>query len=336
MKHSFVSVRIVDVIDETPEAKSFVLEFPHFADIDPGYKPGQFMTFRIPVPEAQIMRCYSMSSSPLCDPLPKVTVKRVPGGIGSNWICDNLGTGDHIDVLPPAGVFSPSSLNDDLLLFAAGSGITPVISILKSSLIGGAGRVLLIYANRDRPSVIFDTELELLEKQFPNRLIVRHWLDSLLGFPSTSGLVRLAEGWSQADCFICGPEAFMDVAEAAVKELGVNGTRVHSERFTFEENESARNVSGGESVQLDVSIDGEIRTLSWPPNQRLLDVLLNAGIHAPYSCRMAACGACACQLLEGEVKLLNNDVLENSDMSEGWILACQAVPVSRRVVISFR
>lgn len=128
----------------------------------------------------------------------------------------------------------------------------------------------------------------------------------------------------------------MDAAEAAVEALGVDRERVHCERFMFEENDSLNSARGGDTVHLDVSIDGQTRSLAWPRHQRLLDVLLNAGIRAPYSCRMAACGACACHLVEGEVKLLNNDVLESTDMSDGWILACQALPVSDKVIINFR
>ncbi len=131
------------------------------------YRPGQFLTLRIPSDRTgSVARCYSLASSPFTDDAPKVTVKRTSDGYGSNWLCDNIAAGQTLEVLPPAGVFTPKSLDHDFLLFGAGSGITPVISILKSALTQGGGTVVLVYANRDEKSVIFAEELRALAEKY--------------------------------------------------------------------------------------------------------------------------------------------------------------------------
>src|SRR5207253_10440476 len=140
-------------------------------------------TLRLPLQGRHVPRCYSMSSSPAVDDALRVTIKRVNGGRGSNWICDQVKAGDTLQVMPPSGVFTPRTLEGDFLLFAGGSGVTPVFSILRSALAKGSGRICLIYANRDERSVIFRDELNALAGAHPTRLQVIHWLDSVQGVP---------------------------------------------------------------------------------------------------------------------------------------------------------
>ncbi|MGY2063304.1 FAD-binding oxidoreductase, partial [Nocardia gipuzkoensis] len=160
-------LRVAAVIAETADACSLVFDVPEELRERFTYQPGQFLTLRIPSDRTgSVARCYSLASSPHTDDQPKVTVKRTAEGYASNWVCDNVKAGDELEVLPPSGVFTPKDLDEDLLLFAAGSGITPVMSILKSALARGGGRVVLVYANRDHDSVIFAAELrELADKQ---------------------------------------------------------------------------------------------------------------------------------------------------------------------------
>src|SRR5580700_9232936 len=157
---TFHQLRVESVIAETDEACTVVFEVPpNLADVF-SYKPGQFLTLRIPSDrDGSVARCYSLCSSPLTGDGHAVTVKRTPGGYASHWIADNVRPGTVLDVLPPAGLFTPASLDGDFLLLAAGSGITPVMSILKSALTAGHGRVVLVYANRDENSIIFGTTL---------------------------------------------------------------------------------------------------------------------------------------------------------------------------------
>ncbi|MEV3964182.1 FAD-binding oxidoreductase [Nocardia sp. NPDC050193] len=177
-------VRVVEVIEETADARSFVVEPDPEDSRSFDYRPGQFLTVRVPDMCSGSGRCYSLSSSPHIDIPLKFTVKRVQGGHGSNWLCDSIAAGDELEVLPPAGTFTPASLDDPVVLIAGGSGITPVIAIAKSILFGGSGDVVLIYANRDESAVIFAAELRALESRFGDRFHVVHVLESVQGYPS--------------------------------------------------------------------------------------------------------------------------------------------------------
>ena len=264
-------------------------------------------------------------------------MKRTAGGYASNWILDHVTAGTVLDVLPPAGTFCPPSLDGEFLLFAAGSGITPVISILKSVLAAGRGRVALVYANRDEQSVIFAAELRRLAASASGRLAVLHWLDSLQGTPAAAAIAALARPYAGWEPYICGPDPFLAVVRAALGQLGVPASRIRAERFLslaenpFEETRAG----GGMAATLSVELDGVTRVLPWPPGARMLDVLIDAGLEAPHSCRQGLCGACACQLLAGQVELAHNEVLEAADLADGYILACQAVPLTPEVRVTY-
>jgi 3-ketosteroid 9alpha-monooxygenase subunit B len=221
MERTFHQLRVQAVIPETEEACSLVFEVPAELAAAFAYQPGQFLTLRIPSDrDGSVARCYSLCSSPLTgDPL-TVTVKRTPGGYASHWIAANVKPGTVLDVLPPAGMFVPSSLDDDYLLLAAGSGITPVMSILKSVLAAGTGRIVLVYANRDERSVIFGPALKELAASAGSRLLVVHWLDVLQGLPAGPQLVPLIVPFKACQIYASGPDPFL----AAVLE----GWRRHS------------------------------------------------------------------------------------------------------------
>jgi 3-ketosteroid 9alpha-monooxygenase subunit B len=332
-------LRVVDVVAETADSSSLVLEVPS----DFRYKPGQFLTLRVPLASESVARCYSLSSSPHVDESPKVTVKRVAGGRASNWICDHIFAGSVVETLSSAGTFTPSSLDADFLLFAGGSGITPVISILKSVLSAGTGRVLLVYVNSDDGSVIFAEELSALARAHPDRLTVIHWLVGLQGLPKAHQLCEIARPYSDREVFLCGPQPFMDAVTDALQQLDIPRERVHVERFVSLDGDpfspttgiESPTVDAGDNVTVEVDLDGTVSVHDWPRNRQLLDVLIDAGLDAPYSCRAGACSACACRVVDGEVKLLRNDVLEEEDLAEGYVLACQAVPLSDTVKVSY-
>ncbi len=181
---------VLDIVEETVDARTIVLDpGEHAADF--GYRPGQFLTVGIPSDQTGIAaRCYSLSSSPH-EPGPlAVTVKRTVDGFASGWLTSELKVGDSLQVLPPAGIFTPASLDADLLLFGGGSGVTPIISIARNALAVGTGRVVVFYANRDETSVIFADEWTALASEHPERLLVVHWLESVQGLPSQAQLKR--------------------------------------------------------------------------------------------------------------------------------------------------
>lgn len=337
--NDYLSLRVARVIEETADACSLVFDVPEALRERFRYQPGQFLTLRVPFDGGWLPRCYSLSSTPLLDEPLRVTVKRVRDGRASKWLCGQLQEGQHLDVLPPAGVFVPRSLDADLLLFGGGSGVTPVLSILRSALLAGQGRILLVYANRDERSVIFREELRQLASAHPRRLQIVHWLDALQGVPSSEQLAELARPFIDAEAFICGPAPFMDATVAALKSLGMPHGRVHVERFVSlpGEGEAPTVLASDAAVaaHLVVRLDGEDYQVPCDSGETVLDALQRAGLNPPSACRVGGCASCMCTLESGEVELLINDALDADELAEGWILACQAVPTSAQLRIRF-
>ena len=211
---------------------------------------------------------------------------------------------------------------------------------LGQALAAGRGRLVLFYANRDEHSVIFGPLLRELAASAAGRLVVVHWLDSLLGLPSVAALMALARPYVSFDAFICGPDPYLAAVREALAGLGVPGQRVHVERFvSLAENPfeaiPAAGSEAGMAATLSVTLDGATTLLPWPAGTRMLDVLIEAGLDAPYSCRQGICGACACQLTGGKVDMAHNEVLEAADIADGYVLACQAVSLTPEVSISY-
>jgi 3-ketosteroid 9alpha-monooxygenase subunit B len=337
---AFHTLTVSRVITETRDAHSVVLKAPPELAETFRYLPGQFLTLRVPSDRTgSVARCYSLSSAPHEGTL-KVTIKRTVDGYGSNWICDNLREGAELDVLAPAGVFTPKSLDADFLFLAAGSGITPVMSILKSVLEKGTGRIVLVYANRDEQSVIFADELAALAHRHDDRLVVIHWLETVQGMPSARHLRALSTSYADRETFVCGPGPFMDAARQALKDLDVPRQRIHVERFVSLAGnpfEAAGPVVEDVSapVGLTVDLDGIEHGFAWPRQTKLLDLLLEKGLNAPYSCRAGQCSACACRIVSGEVKMLNNEILDSDDIADGIVLACQSLPLTDDVSVSY-
>jgi 3-ketosteroid 9alpha-monooxygenase subunit B len=345
-----LELEVADVLAETDEARSLVFRVPEGAG-DPAipadrlrYAPGQFLTLRVPSDRTgSVARCYSLCSSPFTDDALTVTVKRTVDGYASNWLCDHAHPGMRIHVLAPSGTFVPKTLDDNFLLLAAGSGITPVMSICKSALSEGSGQVVLLYANRDDRSVIFGDALRELAAKYPDRLTVLHWLESLQGLPSATALAQLAAPFTDRQAFICGPGPFMAAAREALETLKVPAQQVHIEVFRSLETDPFAAVKIEDSVDSGdmphatavVELDGQTHTVSWPRRAKLLDVLLDAGLDAPFSCREGHCGACATTLRKGKVSMEVNDVLEQQDLDDGLILACQSHPETDSVEVTY-
>jgi len=192
----------------------------------------------------------------------------------------------------------------------------------------------------DRPLMFaFRDELKALASAQSERLQIIHWLDTVQGVPSIAHLAELARPWCDADCYICGPELFMDASVEALRQLGAEPTRIHVERFVSlpDEEDAPADVAAesGGSIRLEVELDGQHYELTCSDNEPLLDAMLRAGINAPHSCRSGACGSCMCTLEVGEVHLRRNQVLNASDLKERWILACQAVSDTPSVRVRF-
>ena len=343
---SFVrELTIADVIEETADAKSIVFDIPAGCEDDFTYTPGQFLTLRIPSEQTgSVARCYSLSSSPTEDARLKVTVKRTIDGYGSNWLCDNAETGMSMHVLAPSGIFTPKNLDQDFILLAAGSGITPVMSILKSALAQGTGHIVMVYANRDEKSVIFKDELQTLQRENPDRLTVIHWLESVSGIPTAEMIGNLLQPVAaKRHSYICGPAPFMETVKDGLRRSGADMHLIHTEVFSSIEGDPFAEIVIDDSPGDDgdgpataiVELDDEVHEVTWPRNTPLLDVLLSKGIKAPFSCRKGECSACACILKSGEVEMIHNGILDPEEVDEGYVLSCQLLPKTDRVEVSY-
>jgi 3-ketosteroid 9alpha-monooxygenase subunit B len=340
-----LELQVADVVEETADARSLVFTVPDGVEIPADrlrYAPGQFLTLRVPSDRTgSVARCYSLCSSPFTGDPMTVTVKRTADGYASNWLCDHAHVGMKIHVLQPSGMFVPKTLDTDFLLLAAGSGITPMMAICKSALAEGSGKVVLIYANRDENSVIFGGALRELAAKYPDRFTVVHWLETVQGLPSAAALAGLAAPYIGRDAYICGPGPFMAAAEEALKNSGAAADRIHIEVFKSLESDPFAAIVTEEDDSDEgpataiVTLDGERHEVRWPRNAKLLDVLLDKGLDAPFSCREGHCGACAVLKKSGDVTMEVNDVLEQQDLDEGLILGCQARPRSDSVEVTY-
>ncbi|ATE65853.1 ferredoxin--NADP reductase [Rhizorhabdus dicambivorans] len=340
MSDNYHALEVVDVVEEIDDARTFVLAVPPDKADQFGYRSGQFLTVRLATEEGQLERCYSLSSVPGVDEHLRITVKRVPFGPVSNWMIDRVRTGDRLAVMRPAGVFVARDATRDLSLFAAGSGITPIISLAKDRLRQPAGKVALFYANRDERSVIFKAELNQLAADYPDRFSVTHWLETVQGLPTPKLLAAHAAHLAGREHFICGPAPYMDAVAAALDHLGVDRHQVHLERFVFAAPQPvtsvpSRDQPAAEASRLELTLDGRTATIDWAGGTLMLDAMQEAGFSPPYSCRSGSCGACICQLDAGEVDMQQNQVLDARDLAEGLILACQAIARSPAVKVTF-
>jgi 3-ketosteroid 9alpha-monooxygenase subunit B len=221
---------VAGVRRETADAVSVTFAVPDEQAEVFAFSPGQFLTLGVPSDlTGLVARCYSINVPP-GEPL-NVTVKRTVDGYASNWINDNVAVGDRLRVLPPSGIFTPHDLSEDLLLYAGGSGITPIMSITRTALRDGTGRVVLFYANRDERSVIFAEPLRELAAAHPDRLQVVHWLESVQGLPTPEQLKGYAAERLEWNAFVCGPAPFMKATIGVLKELGFPRPRRHQEKF---------------------------------------------------------------------------------------------------------
>jgi 3-ketosteroid 9alpha-monooxygenase subunit B len=338
--HSYHPLRVGGVRRETEEASSFVLDVP--ADLRPAfaYEAGQFCTFRVLVDGRPLVRCYSMCSSPAVDAELQVTVKRISGGAVSNWMIDHLAPGDILEVARPTGFFRLGHGSGDLVAFAAGSGITPVFSLLKTALATTTRRVRLVYANRDEESIIFRSEIDALVAQRGDRFTVSHHLDVDHGFIGAEAISRLTGGAGDdqaADFFVCGPGPFMDVVEQTLLANGIEAEQIHIERFTPAEwvPEPAETEDSAVKVEVRIELDGRAETAEYHPGTTILQTARQMGMSPPFSCEAGSCATCMARLVEGTATMHVNNALTEEEIAEGWVLTCQAVPTSPLVHVAY-
>ena len=342
--HGYHSLRIARVVRETDDASSFVLDVPEDLTETFRYQPGQFCTFRVHIDGDEQLRSYSMSSAPATEAELTVTVKRVAGGLVSNWFLDNLSAGETIELTKPAGVFCPRESARPLVGFCGGSGITPVMSITKHVLATTARPVRLLYANRNRNSVIFNDALAVLGSEHPGRLEVRHHFDTDDGFLTPEAIAHFVAADIDADVYICGPGAFMDLVEATVQAHGLAPERIFIERFLVEQAEKTDaliddEAAGGGDVmtpdEVTVTLGGKTVVVRYQPGDTLLETARRGGLRPPFSCEAGNCATCMAFLHEGSVRMRANNALTPEEVAEGWVLTCQSLPSGETVSVEY-
>jgi ferredoxin-NADP reductase len=332
--HDYHTLTVAEVIDETADTRSFVLAIPPALEQRFSYVAGQFCTFRAIIGGEPVARCYSMSSSPATGDPFTVTVKRVPGGTMSNWMNDALRAGDAIEAVPPSGRFVLRSAETPIVAFAGGSGITPVMSIIKTALATTSREVALVYANRGPGSVIFAEALERLRTGSGGRLSVHHHFDSETGFLDAAACAALVGERAHADFYVCGPGPYMQVVQAGLQQRGLVPDRLFIEWFDSPDAAAAASPES-QTESIVVRLERRKHRLKYEPGDTILEAVRRAGLKPPFACQAGECATCMAHLSEGAVRMRVNNALTADEVEQGWILTCQAIPTSREVVVDY-
>jgi ferredoxin-NADP reductase len=330
-----VRLRISHVQSETADCVSLVFDVPADHRDRFRYAAGQYLTLRVTVGGVEHRRCYSMSSSPvLAEPL-RITVKRDPGGVVSNWINDTVVAGAEIHAEAPQGRFVLDSSDRDIVAFAGGSGITPVFSVIRTALVSTDRRVRLFYANRSADSVIFAKLLHGIVDEYGDRISVHHHLDSEQGVVTPAALKDFLADVGDGEYFVCGPTLFMDAVEATLREAEVPKSRVHLERFVAAVAEVEPVTDAEVTETVIIELDRRTVTAEYRSGNTILQTARLGGLKAPSSCETGSCGTCIAQLTEGGARMLNNNALDDDEVAEGLVLTCQAMPTTKTVRVVY-
>jgi ring-1,2-phenylacetyl-CoA epoxidase subunit PaaE len=356
MSAGFHRLTIAEVIPETAAAKSIRFEVPGELAETFNFRPGQHLTLKAEIGSEEVRRNYSLCVAPQ-DGEVKVTVKRIAGGLFSNWANDNLKPGDAIDVMAPHGSFTwdfdPAAANH-YVGFAGGSGITPVMSLLKTALLTEPdSRFTLFYGNRDSQSVIFLEALAKLKNRFMDRLEVHHFLAEEAGeIELFNGMLDrgkcgeiltcLIDPDEVASFFICGPGPMMDAAEASLCDSGIERSKIHLERFTADRPPEALQAQleemsrGAEGLAMTVTLDGRTRRVPFDAAAgNILDSARAAGLPAPFACKAGVCATCRARIVSGEVEMAARYGLTDEEIASGYVLTCQSVPKGEGVEVDY-
>jgi ring-1,2-phenylacetyl-CoA epoxidase subunit PaaE len=355
MAEHFHALRVAEIVAETADANSIRFQVPPELRDKFAFKAGQHLTLRTTLNGEEVRRNYSLCTAPdSSDWL--VTVKRIGGGLFSNWVGDELKAGDMVEVMPPHGSFTTefSDANSRHLVgIAGGSGITPVMSLIRTLLKAEPNsRFTLLYGNRDSSSVIFLEALAALKDKYLGRFEIYHFLDQeeqdielfngMLNRErldeAIAALVRDAaqvDGW-----FICGPGPMMDAAEGALLDRNVPRDRIHIERFTADRapgevtREIAELQTKAEGVSVSVTLDGRTRRVPFTAGN-ILDSARASGLPAPFACKAGVCATCRARVTSGKVEMAARYGLTDEEVAAGYVLTCQSVPVGDGVAVDY-
>jgi len=355
MSAHFHKLVVREIVPETAEANSIRFEIPPALRDAFAFKAGQHLTLRATIEGEEVRRNYSLCTAPAESDW-MVTVKRIGGGLFSNWVGDALKAGDTVEVMVPHGSFTTefSAANKRHLVgIAGGSGITPVMSLIKTLLREEPhSRFTLLYGNRDSSSVIFLEALAGLKDKHLGRLEIYHFLDAeeqdieLFNGMLSRERVEDAIGALVPDAaevdgwFICGPGPMMDAAEGALLDRNVPKERIHIERFTADRppqavaQEMAQLQTQAEGVTVAVTLDGRTRRVPFTAGN-ILDSARAAGMPAPFACKAGVCATCRAKVTKGKVEMAVHYGLTDEEVAEGYVLTCQSVPLGGGVAVDY-
>lgn len=355
MAEHFHRLRVAEIVPETEDAYSIRFDVPKELEDAFRFRAGQHLTLRAEIGGEEVRRNYSLCTAPFENDL-MVTVKRIGGGLFSNWVGDNLKAGDTLDVMTPHGSFTTRFDEDaerHVVAFAGGSGITPIMALARTLLAEEPrSRFTLFYGNRDSTSIIFLEALADLKDRHMDRLEVFHFLDQeegdvdlFNGMLDRAGCEAAIEHLIDdparvSDWFICGPGPMMDAAEAALIDRGVDKDHIHIERFTAgrpsaaleAEMQALQQQAAG--LMVSVTIDGRTRKVEFSQSN-ILDSARSAGLPAPFACKAGVCATCRAKVTSGKVEMAARYGLTDEEVAAGYVLTCQSVPSGEGVAVDY-
>ena len=362
---NFYTLKVKDVAKETAEAVVLTFDVPTDLKEKFVYEHGQYLTLRFKFKGKEERRAYSLCSSPKADTLPQIGVKRVYKGLVSNHINDNIQVGDEIEVMPPQGHFNTAldgNQAKDYFLVAAGSGVTPMFSILKTVLEEEPkSNVCLLYGNKNEDTIMFKEQLAALENRYAGQLKVVHTLSrpkerkeggifglfakKIIDWKGAKGRIdaKMAKetvtanrkGNRPIECFLCGPVGMMRTVEDTLKSLDIAEENIHIEWFTAPSTDSNGNVGNGKGAKATVIMNGKTLELSLLPNETILDGLLRIDEDPPYSCMSGACSTCVCKIQKGNAEMERCLALSDDEVKDGYLLSCSAIPTTDEIEVNF-
>lgn len=343
----FHSLTVHNVKPLTPDSVAITFTIPKELIQTFKFISGQYITIKKEIKGKELRRAYSISSSPKSDAI-TIGVKKVDKGGFSDYANSKIAAGDVLEVMPPEGRFTFKSTDQtkNIAAFAAGSGITPIISIARSVLASNPkNKFMLVYGNKSYKETMFYTELVKLQLEYPNRFFV-HFIcsqeqevDSLFGRIDVStvnfALKNKHKGTIFDDYYICGPEAMINLVTDTLKEDGISEDKIHFELFTSTEimDELPEHIEG--QSQITITLDDEEFTFSMDKKALVLDAVLKENIDAPYSCQGGVCSSCIARVTEGKAEMVKNQILTDGEIAEGLILTCQAHPTTPTLKVDY-
>jgi ring-1,2-phenylacetyl-CoA epoxidase subunit PaaE len=344
-----IRLRVIEKKSQAKDAVSFTLEETSGKTI--GFKPGQYLTFIFEDGGREIRRCYSICASPLDAPRLEIGLKRVPGGAVSGKMIDDVNEGDELTALTPLGNFVAeidAEKKRKLFLIGAGSGVTPLLSILRAALaLEPETEIAFIYGNHDEESIMFREEIETLAEEHDRFRLLQRLTTPAEKWEGARGrydrglfvedVESFGEGFGrEAEFFICGPRGFMRAAERALEELGVEKERVNIEDFEAPAaTEEPPEEAGEETRTVTIILEGDRHAVEVKPSQSVLEAALAQGLDIPYGCTFGSCAACKARLAQGEYRLDDQTAISEEDIDDGFRLTCVGYPMSDDVVIDY-